>query len=185
VITKRILTVVGIVAVSASAALAGTKYQATIVTSSGVAPAVPPTLSAGKVSVKDTGDIKVGVKGVDDGTGPVTTSTSFKDTATLDGTEYVAIVKFNFTALNADVEVAVPMDVKKGTGKGAVSLGGLTSLIPAGVGRSLEVTGGEVWGPLGAANVTACTAELTTGYALGASTCKQGVRIGVAGINVP
>ena len=185
--TKRMLTIgMAALAMSASAAMAGTKYQATLVTASTTAPPSNPTLAAGKLSLKDTGDIKAGVKGVTDGGGmPVTSSTSFKDTATLDGTEYVVVLKLNFTALGVDVEIPVAMDLKGGTGKGAVSLGTLTSLIPAGTGRSLEVTGGEVWGPLGVANVAACQAELTNGYAIGTSLCKGGTRVGVAGVNVP
>lgn len=186
-ITKRMLTMaMAMLAVSASAALAGTKYQSSLVTASPTNPATNPTMESGKLSLKDTGDIKAKVKGVTDGGGMlVTGSTSFKDTATLDGSEYVVILKANFSALNVDVEIPVAMSMKNGGGKGAVSLGGLVSLVPAGVGRSLEVTGGEVWGPLGAGNVVACQAELTLGYAIAPSLCKGGTRVGVAGVSVP
>ncbi|MBX3027962.1 hypothetical protein KF840_23965 [bacterium] len=186
-LTKRMLTMtVAAVAVTASAAMAGTKYQSNVVNASTTHPPGNPTVASGKVSVQDNGNIKVGVKGVTDGGGaPVDSSTSYKDTATLDGSEYIYIVKLNYTALGVDVEIPVVLTMKKGGGKGAVSLGGLTSNIPMGVGRSLEVTGGELWGPLGAGNVPACTADVTAGFAILSSACKGGTRVGVAGIAVP
>jgi hypothetical protein len=179
---------VAILAVSGSAALAGTKYQANLVPASAVNPPADPTMESGKLSLKDTADIKAKVKGVTDSGGvPVTGSTSYADTGTLDGSEYVVILKANFTALNVDVEKAIPMSMKNGGGKGAVSLASLLSLLPPGIGRSVEVTGGEVWGPLGAPNAAPCQAELTAGYALGAgsSACRAGDRVGVAGIAIP
>jgi hypothetical protein len=173
-------------AMSAATALAGTKYQANLVNASATDPPTNPTMASGKLSLKDTGDIKAKVKGVTDGGGAlVTGSTSFKDTGTLDGSEYVAILKMNFIALGVVVEVPVAMSMKNGGGKGAVALGSLVSMIPPGTGRSLEVTGGEVWGPLGGANVAACQAELATGFALLSSLCKGGTKVGVAGVDVP
>jgi hypothetical protein len=177
-----------ILAVSASTALAGTKYQANLVPSSASSPPTNPTMEAGKLSLKDTADIKAKAKGITDAGGnEVTGSTSFADTATLDGSEYVVILKAQFTALAIDIEAPIAMSVKNGGGKGAVSLAGLLGLLPPGVGRSIEVTGAEVWGPLGPANVAACQAEVAVGYVIGAlsSTCRGGTRIGVGGINIP
>jgi hypothetical protein len=174
------------IAVSATAALAGTKYQSSLVNASTTDPPSNPTMSVGKVQVKDTGDIKAQVKGVTDGTGAlVTSSTAVKDTGDPDDTSYIAIIKANYVPLNIDVEIAVPMDVKKGGGKGGVSLASLTSLITPGVGRSIAMNGAEVWGPLGAANVAACNTELNTGFAIGSSACKGGTRIGVGGVDIP
>lgn len=145
-----------------------------------------PTMESGKLSLKDTGDIKTKVKGVTDGGGVlVTGNTSLQDTGLLDGDEYVVILKANFTALGVDIEIPIAMDLKNGGGKGAVSLGALVGMIPPATGRSIEVTGGEVWGPLGGANVLACQAELTTGFALLTSLCKGGTKVGVAGVDVP
>jgi len=179
--------------VAASAALAGTKYQANLVTASKTSPATNPTIAnTGKLSVKDTGDVKAGIKGVTDGAGAlVTTSQSYKDSGTLDGEQYIVILKLRMTALSdpnapTDAETVIPVDLKKGNGSTKMSLSGLMGLLPSGIGRSMEIIGGEVWGPLGAANVTACSAVLTTGFAMaGDPSCRGGTMVGVAGINIP
>lgn len=185
--TKRMLMMaMATLVVAPSGVLAGTKYQANLVPASAVHPPANPKMDSGKLALKDSGDIKVKVKGVTDGAGvPVTGSTQFKDTGTVDGSEYVVILKATFTALGVAVESPLAMSMKNGGGKGAVSLGAFTSLIPAGTGRSVEVTGGEVWGPLGVANVAACQAEINTGYTLASSACKGGTKVGVAGVNFP
>jgi len=189
VLSKRVLTMTAAaVALSASAALAGTKYQANIVPASATNPPTNPTLSSkGKAALDDKGNVKVGIKGVTDGAGaPANSSTSLKDTNTLDGTEYFYIAKGTFTSLGVTFEVPVPMDVKKGSGAAKVSLASQFALIPAGAGRGVEITGGEVWGPLGAANLASCQAEVTAGVVVaGSSTCRGGTKIGVAGLLVP
>lgn len=178
--TKRTMAMAtAMLAVSASAVLAGTKYQANLVP----ATVTNPTMASGKVQLKDTADIKAKIKGVTDGAGdPVT---GVDDDTVIDGTEYVVILKATFTALNITIEAPIVMDLKNGGGKGAVSLGGLIGLIPPGVTRAVEVVGGEVWGPVGPANAAACQADVTAGYAAPPSACKQGTKIGVAGIYVP
>jgi hypothetical protein len=185
--TKRMLTMTtAMLAVSASVALAGTKYQANLVTANASNPPGNPTMEKGKISLKDTADIKAQVKGVTDGGGMlVNSSTTFDDTGNVDGTEYVIILKATFTALNLPIERAIPMTMSDGKGKAKISLAGMLTLLPPALGRSVEVTGAEVWGPLGGANVAACQAELTLGYAAPPSACRGGTKIGVAGINVP
>jgi hypothetical protein len=177
------------VAVSASAAMAGTKYQANIVPSSATNPPTNPTLSSkGKASLKDDGSIKVGVKGVTDAGGlPAESSTSLKDTGLLDGSEYIYIAKGRFVSLAVNFEAYVPMAVKKGSGKGSVNLAAQFGAIPTGVGRGVEITGGEVWGPLGTATLAACQADVTAGVSivLPDNNCRGGTQIGVAGIAVP
>ena len=189
--TKRMIMTGLAVAVSASAAMAGTKYQANIVPSSATNPPTNPTLSSkGKASLKDTGDIKVGIKGVTDGGGVLANSTTaFKDSGntTIDGSEYIYIAKGRFVSLGVDFEAYVPVPVKNGNGKGAVNLASQFGAIPAGVGRGVEITGGEVWGPLGVATLAACQADVTAGVSivLPDNDCRGGTQIGVAGIIVP
>lgn len=170
-------------------AFAGTKIQMNVVPSSATSPPTNPTLtSKGKFQVDDKAKMQVGLKGVTDGAGlPVTTSTSYKDTATLDGTQYVAVVRGTFTALGVTFESALPVELKKGSGTGKVSLASLFSAIPAGVGRSVEVNGVEIWGPLGASNVAACTAVVTAGFSVVPNdpACRGGTKIGVGGMNIP
>ena len=187
--TKHMIMTGLAVAVSASAAMAGTKYQANIVPSSATNPPTNPTLtSKGKASLKDDGNIKVGIKGVTDGGGvPAESTTAFKDTGLLDGSEYIYIAKGRFVSLGVDFEAYVPVPVKKGNGKGAVDLSGQLGAIPAGVGRGVEITGGEVWGPVGLANLAACQADVTAGVSivLPDNDCRAGTQIGVAGILIP
>jgi hypothetical protein len=187
VFTKRVLTMaMAGLAVSASAALAGTKYQANIVPASATNPPSDPTMSAkGKVKLDDKGNVKVGIKGVTDA-GGVPAESSFAGPA-LDGTEYIYIVKGTFVSLGVQFEVDIPIDVKKGNGKAALSLSSQFALIPMGAGRGVEITGGEVWGPLGAANVAACQPDVTAGVSLvpGNTNCRGGTQIGVAGVFIP
>jgi len=186
--TRQVLTI-GVLMTSAAVALAGTKYQANLVPASATNPPPNPTMtSKGKVKLDDKASLKVGLKGVTDGGGVlVTSSTSLKDTGDLDGTEYIVILKATFTALGTPIEAPIPVALKNGNGSGSASLGALIGLIPAGTGRSIEVTGGEVWGPLGAGTLAACQADVDTGYSLtpGSPNCRGGSKIGVAGINIP
>ena len=101
-----------------------------------------------------------------------------------DGT---AVFRATFTALGLGIEGAVPVELKKGNGTGKFSQAALFSLIPAGLGRSVELNGVEIWGPLGAGNVAACTAVVTAGYSVVANdpSCRGGTKIGVAGISIP
>ena len=189
--TKRMIMMGAAVAFSASAAMAGTKYQANIVPSSATNPPSNPTLtSKGKASLKDDGSIKVGIKGVTDGGGvPAESTTAFTDSGntTLDGSEYIYIVKGRFVSLGVNFEAYVPVPVKTGNGKGTLNLSSQFGLIPAGAGRGVEITGGEVWGPIGLANLAACQADVTAGVSVTPpdNDCRAGAQIGVAGILSP
>jgi hypothetical protein len=176
-------------------AFAGTKFQTNIVPSSAVSPPTNPTLSTkGKIQFDDKGKILLTVKGVTDGAGdPVTTSTAIKDslkatgTPVADDTTYVAVVRGTFTALGIQFEMPVPFDLKKGNGTTKLAEGAQFSQIPGGIGRSVEINGVEVWGPLGAGNVAACNSVLANVVTLVTNdpSCRGGTKIGVAGINFP
>lgn len=200
---KHILVAsIAVVMASASAALAGTKSQANLVPDD----VGNPTLDAkGKLAVKDTGLVQASLKGVTDGTGNyVTTSQSYKnsggDPNSVDGTQYMVILKLSV----ADVELApfcddpndlapraevpIPVDLKGGNGGSKLDLSGLAVLLPPGVMKSLEVVGGEVWGPLGTDTLSDCISTLKTGFhvvGMGPNPCKGGDKIGVAGIVLP
>lgn len=194
---KHLAFVAMAVAVSAAPALAGTKYATNLVTNSPVDPVLPPTLSS-KSSVKldDKGSIAVSLAGVVDGANAlVTTSTAYNDTFLLDGTEYVVIIKMvipGIAGLFERVELPIPMDIKAGKGKMKRSAASLFNLIPAGIGRSLEIVGTEVWGPLGA-NAAACQAVLgqpipVSLVAVGdpdPTACRGGVHFGMSGLAIP
>jgi hypothetical protein len=172
---------------AASAAWAGTKYQANLVPTS----SLPPSLSnKGKVQLKDVGRVQATIKGVDDGTGLVTTDQSFKTTGTLTGDEYVVVLKGVFVALGTPFEFNLVSELSNGNGATKVDASGLFALIPPGLIKSVDVTGAEVHGPLGAANVAGCTANLTgplPGINLppAVNPCIGGTKIGVAGVQVP
>lgn len=189
--TKRMLMTGLAVAVSASAAMAGTKYQANVVPASATNPPSNPTISAkGKVSLKDDGSIKIGVKGATDAGGvPAESTTAFKDSGntTLDGSEYIYIVKGTFVSLGVNFEAYVPVPMKKGSGKGSLNLSSQFGLIPPMAGRGVEITGGELWGPVGLTGLAACQADVTAGVAvvLPDNDCRQGTKMGVAGILIP
>lgn len=193
---KRIAMIaMAVVAASATAAPAGTKYAANLVSNSPVDPPPNPTLSV-KSSVKldDKGNIQVSLAGVTDGSGAlVTTSTSYNDTKStspvLDGTEYIVIIKLFVAAVPAfDIELPVPVDLKAGKGKTKLSAAPLFALITPPAGRTVEIRGSEVWGPLGAPNAAACQAvvanSLPVGLPLGA-TCRGGTQIGMSGLSIP
>jgi len=192
-VSKSLIALASLAVIGAvvAPALAGTKVQENIVPSSATSPPGNPTLStAGKFQMDDKGKVQVTLKGVTDGAGaPVTSSGSYasKTMPVLDGTQYVAVFRATFTALGLGIEGAVPVELKKGNGTGKFSQAALFSLIPAGLGRSVELNGVEIWGPLGAGNVAACTAVVTAGYSVVANdpSCRGGTKIGVAGISIP
>jgi hypothetical protein len=193
---KRIaLIAMAVVAASATAAPAGTKYATNLVPSDAfVDPPANPTLSPkSSVKLSDKGAVQVGLAGVTDGAGlPVTTSTSFNDTSVLDGSEYIVIIKLSVTAIKGFiplVEVPVAVDLTAGKGKAKMSVSALLGSLPPGTPRTVEIVGSEVWGPLGAGTPTTdCQAifsnSLPVGLPLGA-VCRGGTQIGISGISIP
>ena len=197
--TKRIaLIAIAAVAASASSAPAGTKYAANLVSNSASDPAPPPTLSPkSALKLDDKGGISAKLAGVVDGANvPVDTSTTYNDTKktnpALDGTEYIVIIKLVLPAISGlipIVEVPVPVDLKAGKGGTKLSAKDLFALLPPGAGRTVEIIGAEVWGPLGAGNAAACTAIV--GGPIPASltspdpTCRGGLQIGMTGLAIP
>jgi hypothetical protein len=192
------LIAIAVVAASASSAPAGTKYATNLVPNSAVDPPANPTLSPkGQMKLSDKGAVSIQLAGVTDGAGLlVTTSTSYNDTKdttpVLDGTEYVAIIKLVLPAISGFipiVEVPVPVDLKAGKGKTKLNAGPLFALLPPGSGRTAEIIGTEVWGPLTVAKAAACTALV--GSALPASltspdpTCRGTQQIGMSGLAIP
>ncbi len=171
---------------TASLALAGTKYQANLVPTSLTAPTLAPK---GKVKMKDTGQLKAVLKGVvDASSAPVTTAPDTKyDPGDSTLGFYVVIVKGTFVALAVPFETVIPVGLKNGNGATALDLSMLFSLIPPGVVRSVDVTGGEVWGPISSAQAPACDAVVTQGFTVipNDPSCRDGSKIGVAGINIP
>ncbi len=196
---KRIaLVAAAVVAAAATSAQAGgTKYAANLVTAASSDPPAPgtPTLSP-KSSLKldSKGTVAIALAGVVDGAGiPVTTSTSYKDTGTLDGSEYTVIIKLSVTAINGlfpVVEVPIAVELKAGKGKVKLSVASFLSLIPAGAARTVEITGAEVWGPLGAGTPASdCQAvvsnSLPVGLPLNPGVCRGGTQIGISGLYIP
>src|SRR5262245_16174862 len=125
------------IAASASLALAGTKYQANIVTASAASPATNPTLLPGKLSLQDTGKVQGALKGVTDSGGLKVTSiqppvyinsVKAKLPPALDGSEYVVILKATFTALGLAFELPIPVDLKNGNGVTNLALSSLVTL---------------------------------------------------------
>ncbi len=200
---KRIALISMAVMAAASPALAGTKYATNIVPFDAFNPATNPTLlPKGQIKLSDKGAIFVSLAGVTDGSGAlVTTSTLYNDSAptgnpSLDGTEYTVILKLYMPAIalvfpNIQlVEVPVPVDLKAGKGKTKLSVASLLGLLAPNVGRSIEIRGAEVWGPIGAGLPAAdCTAvvsnALPVGLPLAPGLCRGGTQIGISGISVP
>lgn len=126
---------------------------------------------------------------------PVTTSTAYNDTFVLDGTEYVVIIKMvipGISGLFDRVELPIPMDLKAGKGKMKRSAAALFAFIPSGIGRSLEIIGTEVWGPLGA-NAAACQAVISQSIPVSLvpvgdpdpTACRGGTQFGMSGLAIP
>ncbi len=200
-LTLRKLAVIGLAVVaSAAPALAGTKYAANIVPSSPANPPPNPTLSSkGSIKLDDKGKLSVSLSGVTDAGGAlVDTSGVYNDSLlpTVDATTYIAIVRLKMPGVTAlvpaidDVELPVPVDLKKGKGKTKLDAGPLLDLLdilPT-LGRTAEVAGVEVWGPLGA-TAAACQAVVGNSPPVSLVTpdaaCRGGSQIGMSGIAIP
>ncbi len=188
------LLALAVVALSTSA-WAGTKYKANLVPV-GVLdpndPNGPGTLAnKSKIQAQDSGKFQANLKGVVDGAGElITTDGSFGKTGTLTGDEFIVVVGGTFPgAANIAFEFNLVGELKKGNGKAAIDASSLFSLIPPNTLRSVAITGVEVHGPLGAANVAACTQNLADGGFFLPGTvsnpCVGGSLIGAAGIQIP
>ena len=122
---------------------------------------------------------------------PVTTSTSFNDTGTLDGTEYAVIIKLTVTAVEGlfpVIEVPVMVDLKSGKGKTKMDVSSLLVFVTGSVPRTIEIVGSEVWGPLGGGNVAACQATIDQSIPVifpPDPSCRGGTKIGISGLYVP
>jgi hypothetical protein len=191
---KRIALIsMTVIAATATTAPAGTKYAANLVPSAVVDPPPNPTLSTkSSVKLSDKGAIQVALAGVTDGAGTlVTTSTSYNDTGTLDGTEYFVVIKLSVTAvagLFPEIDLPVAVDLKAGKGKAKLSASSLFALIPPGQARTVEIIGSEVWGPLGAGGVAACQAILDGPIPVTFPpdmSCRGGTQIGISGLYIP
>jgi hypothetical protein len=174
-----------ILAGSATLASAGAKWQ------SSLAPltVAPPTLATtSKASIDDKGNIQVVAKGVTDAGGLVNGDGSFtaKTNPALSGDEYMGILHGTVIPLNVSFAFNMPLELKNGSATAKFSAAALLSL---GSGQTIRVDGLDVWGPLGAANVAACQANIDNmalpRVSLGADPCQQGTRIGVDGIHIP
>ena len=126
---------------------------------------------------------------------PVTSTSTYNDTGTLDGSEYVVIIKLvipGITGLIERVDVPVPVVLSKGKGKAKLSAAPLFILIPDGTGRTIEIVGTEVWGPLGA-NTASCQAVMdspipaTFVIPMGSPdpSCSGGSQVGMSGLAIP
>ena len=193
---KRIaLVAAAVVAAAATSAHAGTKYAANLVPAALSDPPPNPTLST-KSSLKldSKGSIAIALAGVTDAAGAlVTTSTAYADTGTLDGSEYITIIKLSVTAIKGFiplVEVPIPVELKAGKGKVKLSVASLLSLVPGGAARTVEITGAEVWGPLGAGTPASdCQAVVASALPVGTpllpGVCRGGDQIGISGLYIP
>ncbi len=179
---RMIVSLTALAVLAAPAAFAGTKYQANIVPATAAAPTLT---NKSKLQLDDKGKALALLKGVDAGAGPVDTDGSWK-TGSLTGDEYVVIAEGTFVALSAAFEMAIPVELKKGNGTTKLDTSALFLLIPPGL-RSMALGEAEVWGPLGAGNAAACLATITAGFNLppAPNPCRQGSKIGVAGLQIP
>lgn len=197
---KKNLALIAMAAVvaSATAAPAGTKYATNLVSNDPFDPPTPPTLSAkSALKLDDKGGISVKLAGIVDGTNtPVTTTTLYNETKKtspqVDGSEYFVIIKLVLPAISGlipVVEVPVPVDLKAGKGGTKLSAKDLFALIPPGSGRTVEIIGSEVWGPLGAAKAPGCTALISSSLPASTTspdpTCRGGTQIGMSGLAIP
>ena len=187
-------------------AWAGTKYKAnlvpvTVLDPNNLDPNNPGTLeNKSKIQASDKGVFQTKLKGVVDGAGTlVKTDGSFLGLqaqgilftllGSLTGDEYVTVVSGTFPGQgNVAFEFNLVAELKKGGGKAKIDASGLFSLIPGATLRSVAITAVEVHGPLGAANVAACTSNLELGafFLPGAipNPCVGGDWIGAAGFQV-
>ncbi|HZP42571.1 MAG TPA: hypothetical protein VFD84_13825 [Candidatus Binatia bacterium] len=177
-----------ILAGSATIAAAGAKWQSTL---SPVGSGVP-TMSAkgSKASIDDKGNILVVAKAVTDAGGLVTTDGSFtaKTGPALSGDEYVGILHGTVIPLGVSFEFNMPLELKKGNGTAKFSAAALLAL---GSGQTIKVTGFDVYGPLGAANVASCAANVNNpalprvNVDPNPNPCQQGSFVGTDGFHIP
>jgi hypothetical protein len=186
-----------VVAASASSALAGTKYATNLVSNALVDPPPNPTLSSkSQIKLGDTGAVSVSLAGVTDAGGALVTTTQAYNASvkapplTLDGSEYIVIIKLHIPAVGLVpvIEVPVPVDLTGGKGKTKLNLAGVLGLLGSGLGRGLEITGAEVWGPLGPPAPTCLVIVGNSPHASllgGDPSCRGGLQIGIAGLSLP
>lgn len=83
----------------------------------------------------------------------------------------------------------IPVDLKAGKGKTKLNAAPLFALIPAGSGRTVEVQGTQVWGPLGAGSAPACQATVDSALPVifppDMTTCRGGTNFGMSGLFIP
>jgi hypothetical protein len=173
------------------AASAGTKYAANLVPTSLTAPNLS---KKSKVTVKDNGVVTVILKGVQDSGGRVTTDRSWSGISpTITGDEYFVILKATFVADGTPFQISVPVELKNGKGAATISVAALFAMVPPGVVKSVEATGADVYGPLGADKAADCEAAIFASLGIilapdpdtNPNPCLGGTKIGVAGILVP
>ncbi len=122
---------------------------------------------------------------------PVTTSGAYANSGSIDDTTYMAIIKLRLPAVEGlfpIIELPVPIDLKSGKGKTKYSASALFGFIPLGAGRTVEITGVEVWGPLGMGNEAACLATLSNPIPVlfpPDPACRGGSEIGMSGMAIP
>lgn len=178
--------------VIATPALAGTKYQTNIVSNSPTHPPANPTLSPkSAIKLDDKGKIQASLAGVTDGSGAlVTTSGSFNSSGTLDASTYIVILKLHLPAIAGLFEVVefpIPVDLKNGKGKTKYNVSSLFAFLTPPNGRTVEIRGLEVWGPMGA-GAAACDALVSGPLPVifpPDMTCRSGDHIGISGLAVP
>jgi hypothetical protein len=130
--------------------------------------------------------------------GLATSSTLYNDSVksggnpSLDGTEFIVIIRLylpDIAGLFAYVEVPIPVDVKAGKGKTKLNAQPLFALIPAGAGRTVEIQGTQIWGPLGASNASACQSTIDSSLPVifpgDTTTCRGGTNFGMSGLFIP
>jgi len=185
------LSTLAFLALAASPAFAGGKWQTNLAPESDTDPTLSPK---SKVSFKDSGLLQVKVLGLTDGGGVLVTSDeSFKGKfPTLNGDEYILILSGRFPALDVPFEFNLPFEVKAGNGKGKGDFKNLFDFIPPGLHRASELTSVKVVGPVGLLTFPDCQDNITAGggqggfVVLGAlNPCDQGDLIAVGGVLIP
>ena len=173
------------------AASAGTKYGTNLVPTSLTAPNLS---RKSKVKVKDSGEVTVTLKKVQDSGGRVTTDQSWSGISpTITGDEYFVILKATFVADGTPFHISVPVELLNGAGAATISVAALFAMIPPGVVKSIEATGADVYGPLGAEKAADCQEAIFASLGIilapdpeeNPNPCLGGTKIGVAGILVP
>jgi len=169
------VTAIAVVALAASAAWAGTKFQTNLVPgytfSIGPCSAGTCTINNTKVcatnadcietpmsekskmQIKDTGSFQAKLQGIEDDLGDLITGDgSFdpkKGSCTLTGDEYFVVQTGTFPALATGFQFNLVAEVSKGKAKAGIDASALFSLIPNGVHKAVNVEGIAVYGPVG------------------------------------